>query len=74
MESSEDVEVLSKAIEKLLDEKRKREAAGDAFIEDDDDQLLLSRLISQVPFFPILGEILCSLIWCFPQSTFLGAR
>ncbi|CAA7034442.1 unnamed protein product [Microthlaspi erraticum] len=48
MESSEDVEVLSKAIEKLLDEKRKREAAGDAFIEDDDDQLLLSRLISQL--------------------------
>uniref|UniRef100_A0A1J3JFR5 Uncharacterized protein n=1 Tax=Noccaea caerulescens TaxID=107243 RepID=A0A1J3JFR5_NOCCA len=48
MESSEDVEVLNKAIEKLLDEKRKREAAGDAFIEDDDDQLLLSRLISQL--------------------------
>uniref|UniRef100_A0A1J3H3R8 Uncharacterized protein n=1 Tax=Noccaea caerulescens TaxID=107243 RepID=A0A1J3H3R8_NOCCA len=48
MESSEDVEVLSKAIEKLLDEKRKREATGDAFIEDDDDQLLLSRLISQL--------------------------
>ncbi|KAL1187611.1 hypothetical protein V5N11_031602 [Cardamine amara subsp. amara] len=48
MESNEDVEVLSKAIEKLLDEKRKREAAGDAFIEDHDDQLLLSRLISQL--------------------------
>ncbi|ESQ34133.1 hypothetical protein EUTSA_v10008828mg [Eutrema salsugineum] len=48
MESSEDVEVLSRAIEKLLDDKRKREAAGDAFIEDDDDQLLLSRLISQL--------------------------
>ncbi|CAH2034046.1 unnamed protein product [Thlaspi arvense] len=48
MESSEDVEVLSRAIEKLLDEKRKREAAGDTFIEDDDDQLLLSRLISQL--------------------------
>lgn len=50
MESSEDVEVLSRAIEKLLDEKRKREAAGDSFIEDEDDQLLLTRLISQVPF------------------------
>ncbi|CAH8253656.1 unnamed protein product [Arabidopsis lyrata] len=48
MESSEDVENLSRAIEKLLIEKRKREASGDAFIEDDDDQLLLSRLISQL--------------------------
>ncbi|KAJ0257881.1 Uncharacterized protein HA466_0086740 [Hirschfeldia incana] len=48
MESSKDVEVLSKAIEKLLDEKRKREAAGDSFIEDEDDQLLLTRLISQL--------------------------
>ncbi|RID46357.1 hypothetical protein BRARA_I03026 [Brassica rapa] len=48
MESSEDVEVLSRAIEKLLDEKRKREAAGDSFIEDEDDQLLLTRLISQL--------------------------
>ncbi|CAL9216415.1 unnamed protein product [Arabidopsis halleri] len=48
MESSEDVENLSRAIEKLLTEKRKREASGDAFIEDDDDQLLLSRLISQL--------------------------
>ncbi|CAH8381709.1 unnamed protein product [Eruca vesicaria subsp. sativa] len=48
MESSEDVEVLSRAIEKLLGEKRKREAAGDSFIEDDDDQLLLTRLISQL--------------------------
>ncbi|CAN6881805.1 uncharacterized protein BNAC05G21220D [Brassica napus] len=48
MESSEDVEVLSRAIEKLLDEKRKREAAGDSFIEDDDDQLLLTKLISQL--------------------------
>ncbi|XP_010478054.1 PREDICTED: uncharacterized protein LOC104757052 [Camelina sativa] len=48
MESSDDVENLSKAIEKLLDEKRKREASGDSFIEDDDDQLLLSRLISQL--------------------------
>lgn len=52
MESSEDVEVLSRAIEKLLDEKRKREAAGDSFIEDEDDQLLLTKLISQVPFLP----------------------
>ncbi|KAF8075627.1 hypothetical protein N665_1075s0006 [Sinapis alba] len=48
MESSDDVEVLSRAIEKLLDEKRKREAAGDSFIEDEDDQLLLTRLISQL--------------------------
>ncbi|XP_010531112.1 PREDICTED: uncharacterized protein LOC104807506 [Tarenaya hassleriana] len=48
MESSEDVEVLSKAIEKLLDERRKRDAAGDSFVEDDDDQLLLSRLLSQL--------------------------
>ncbi|CAD5313812.1 unnamed protein product [Arabidopsis thaliana] len=48
MESSEDVENLSRAIEKLLHEKRKREASGDAFIEDADDQLLLSRLISQL--------------------------
>lgn len=51
MESSEDVEVLSRAIEKLLDDKRNREAAGESFIEDDDDQLLLSRIISQVPPF-----------------------
>ncbi|KAJ4865974.1 Uncharacterized protein Rs2_02235 [Raphanus sativus] len=48
MESSEDVEVMSRAIEKLLDEKRKREAAGDSFIEDEDDQLLLTKLISQL--------------------------
>ncbi|KAG2241454.1 hypothetical protein Bca4012_056183 [Brassica carinata] len=48
MESSEDVEVLSRAIEKLLDDKRNREAAGESFIEDDDDQLLLSRIISQL--------------------------
>ncbi|OAP12705.1 hypothetical protein AXX17_AT1G27720 [Arabidopsis thaliana] len=48
MESSEDVENLSRAIEKLLHEKRKREASGDAFIEDADDQLFLSSLISQV--------------------------
>ena len=53
MESSEDVEVLSRAIEKLLDEKKNREIAGESFIEDDDDQLLLSRIISQVPFSPI---------------------
>ena len=51
MESSEDVEVLSRAIEKLLDEKKNREIAGESFIEDDDDQLFLSRIISQVPFF-----------------------
>ncbi|CAN6908166.1 unnamed protein product [Brassica oleracea] len=48
MESSEDVEVLSRAIEKLLDEKKNREIAGESFIEDDDDQLLLSRIISQL--------------------------
>ncbi|CAN7049968.1 hypothetical protein BRARA_G00859 [Brassica rapa] len=48
MESSEDVEVLSRAIEKLLDEKKNREIAGESFIEDDDDQLFLSRIISQL--------------------------
>ncbi|KAJ0235427.1 Uncharacterized protein HA466_0266080 [Hirschfeldia incana] len=48
MESSEDVEVMTRTIEKLLDEKRNREAAGESFIEDDDDQLLLSRIISQL--------------------------
>ncbi|KAG2269650.1 hypothetical protein Bca4012_062671 [Brassica carinata] len=48
MESSEDVEVLSRAIEKLLDEKRKREASGDSFIEDEDDHLLLARLMSKL--------------------------
>ncbi|CAN8313350.1 unnamed protein product [Cochlearia groenlandica] len=46
MESSEDVEVMSRAIEKLLVEKRKREA--DFIEEDEDDQLLLSSLISQL--------------------------
>ncbi|VVA92410.1 unnamed protein product [Arabis nemorensis] len=55
MESSEDVEVLSKAIEKLLHEKRKREASGDPFIEDHDDQLLLSTLISQVSEYSMIS-------------------
>ncbi|CAH8299348.1 unnamed protein product [Eruca vesicaria subsp. sativa] len=48
MESSKDVEVLTRAIEKLIDEKKNREAAGESFLEDDDDQILLSRIISQL--------------------------
>ncbi|CAN8291213.1 unnamed protein product [Cochlearia groenlandica] len=50
MESGEDLEVMTRAIEKLLEEKRDRESAGDSFIEeeDQDDQVLLSKLISQL--------------------------
>ncbi|KFK44630.1 hypothetical protein AALP_AA1G283600 [Arabis alpina] len=48
MESSEDAEVLTRAIEKFLHEKKKRVASGDPIIEDHQDQLLLSSLISQL--------------------------
>lgn len=40
----ENVELIKEAIKRLLEERKNRDASAD----DDDDRLLLSRLISQV--------------------------
>lgn len=45
MESNQDIENINQTIQKLVQEKQKR---GDGFSEDDEEQLLLSRLLSQV--------------------------
>ncbi|XP_022776348.1 uncharacterized protein LOC111318007 [Durio zibethinus] len=47
MESSEDIELINLAIQKLIEEKRIKDTSGYKFSEDDDDQLL-SRLLSQL--------------------------
>lgn len=50
----ENVELLNIAIQRLIEErkkkKKKREISGVDFDEDDDEQILLSRLLSQVSF------------------------
>lgn len=45
---NQDLDLINIAIQKLLEERKNRQVLGDNFIEDDDDQLLLSRLLSQV--------------------------
>lgn len=46
---NKNLELVNVAIQKLLGERKNREELGDSFIEDgDDDELLLSRLLSQV--------------------------
>lgn len=48
----ENVELLNIAIQRLIEErkKKKREISVVDFDEDDDEQILLSRLLSQVSF------------------------
>lgn len=45
---NQDLDLINITIQKLLEERKNRQVLGDNFIEDDDDQLLLSRLLSQV--------------------------
>lgn len=47
MESSQDIELINQAIQKLIQEKRIKDTSVDKLSEDDDEQLL-SRLLSQV--------------------------
>ncbi|XWS22783.1 hypothetical protein CRYUN_Cryun29cG0065900 [Craigia yunnanensis] len=47
MESSEDIKLINLAIQKLIEEKRIKDTSGDKLSEDDDEQLL-SRLLSQL--------------------------
>lgn len=54
MESSTKLELIDQAIQKLLAEKRNKEASGDLLFHDDNDQILLSRLLSDV--YISLGE------------------
>ncbi|XVF02781.1 hypothetical protein REPUB_Repub04eG0203700 [Reevesia pubescens] len=48
MESSEDYKLINLAIQKLIEEKRIKDASGDKLSEDDDYEQLLSRLLSQL--------------------------
>ncbi|XWS63885.1 hypothetical protein CRYUN_Cryun06bG0139600 [Craigia yunnanensis] len=47
MESSQDIELINLAIQKLIEEKRIKDTSEDKLSEDDDEQLL-SRLLSQL--------------------------
>lgn len=49
MEPAKNLELIDQAIKKLLAEKRNKESSGDdGFLQDDNDQLLLSKLLSEV--------------------------
>ncbi|XVE92103.1 hypothetical protein REPUB_Repub01dG0068400 [Reevesia pubescens] len=48
MESSEDFELINLAIQKLIEEKRIKDTSVNKLSEDDDDEQLLSRLLSQL--------------------------
>lgn len=48
---SNKLELINIAIQRLIEEKKTRSASGDSLADDDvNDQLLLSRLLSQVNF------------------------
>ena len=47
MESSQDIELINLAIQKLREEKRNKDTSEDKLYEDDDEKLL-TRLLSQV--------------------------
>lgn len=51
MESIQDIKTINQAIQKLIEEKRIKDASSDVKLSqhDDDDEQLLSRLLSQVP-------------------------
>ncbi|XP_061982372.1 uncharacterized protein LOC133702149 [Populus nigra] len=49
MEPAKNLELIDQAIKKLLAEKRNKESSGDdGFLQDDNDQLLLSKLLSEL--------------------------
>ncbi|KAF9686175.1 hypothetical protein SADUNF_Sadunf03G0131200 [Salix dunnii] len=49
MEPAKNLELIDQAIKKLLAEKRNKETSGDdGFLQDDSDQLLLSKLLSEL--------------------------
>ncbi|KAJ6388209.1 hypothetical protein OIU77_026725 [Salix suchowensis] len=49
MEPAKNLDLIDQAIKKLLAEKRNKETSGDdGFLQDDSDQLLLSKLLSEL--------------------------
>ncbi|KAJ6326297.1 hypothetical protein OIU78_013409 [Salix suchowensis] len=49
MEPAKNLDIIDQAIKKLLAEKRNKETSGDdGFLQDDSDQLLLSKLLSEL--------------------------